>query len=730
MKKNIISIISLLLLIPAYALAVPSGGSLLPTGSTENGVVIYQTATTTLNSTRGSDGSVLVSTATSTQWVATSSLGIISGGTPGGSTTQVQFNNNGAFAGDSGLTFASSTNLLTVGGNVYADQFRGTWYASTAAFSGITQGTASTQGRLKLIDSSGANFDMLQFGGTTSSFPAIQRSSADISIRKADNSGYTGLNAGKTTITDSSGSGSALTVTGTADGGYGTRGYIRGVSNSTGNTTFIFGDAGGADYSNFYLLGDRNNAYGGFGGRLFEFIGMDRASSGDLRRGGFIMEAEPTNGYNALYQYYQSPDGEKWFTAQDGGWGFNVGYNTTLTSRVHIKEGLTLTPTTETVTDVYPVSYAEDGMTSSSFLAGTVIDYQAYSYKTAGDATTFYGGTPVSWQITISNDYYSTTMDFSIPFDADGVRVIRQINGGGYAEYADFTTGGTYVDDNENNPSNIDWLPGNTVTPSSPYSWGPDSDDVLRTDSGDVRFFPDDSTTDPTFLVDSTNKDVFISPRLTVGSYTASGDPFRVYSDVSTLARFESEDTTANIKVENVNEASLEIGVDTSDNGYLQSSSGQISLKSDTVFVGDGVGLPYGNMYMYEGSTTITISSANTWYEITTGMTGGEENLMTFQNNHEIYTSKAGRYLANWSLSITNGANTEIMGGIFVNGTAVNKSAGHGTVVSANKFINVSGNTILNLSAGDVVSLGVQNEDSATDITVEHATLTLTQIGG
>ena len=39
------------------------------------------------------------------------------GGAPGGSTTQVQFNNAGAFAGDAGLTYNSTTDVLTVAGD-------------------------------------------------------------------------------------------------------------------------------------------------------------------------------------------------------------------------------------------------------------------------------------------------------------------------------------------------------------------------------------------------------------------------------------------------------------------------------------------------------------------------------------------------------------------------------------------------------------------------------------
>ena len=42
------------------------------------------------------------------------------GGSPGGSDTYVQFNDGGSFGGDSGLTYAKSTDALTLGGNLYA----------------------------------------------------------------------------------------------------------------------------------------------------------------------------------------------------------------------------------------------------------------------------------------------------------------------------------------------------------------------------------------------------------------------------------------------------------------------------------------------------------------------------------------------------------------------------------------------------------------------------------
>ena len=68
-------------------------------------------------------------------------------GAPGGSTTQVQFNNGGAFAGDVDLTWNSTSNILTVNGSVYADAAvnagtttRGIFSQGTLTFTGARLG--------------------------------------------------------------------------------------------------------------------------------------------------------------------------------------------------------------------------------------------------------------------------------------------------------------------------------------------------------------------------------------------------------------------------------------------------------------------------------------------------------------------------------------------------------------------------------------------------------------
>jgi hypothetical protein len=54
-------------------------------------------------------------------WV---SLGAGGGGTPGGSDTQVQFNDSSAFGGDTGLTYNKTTNALTIDGKMTANTFQ------------------------------------------------------------------------------------------------------------------------------------------------------------------------------------------------------------------------------------------------------------------------------------------------------------------------------------------------------------------------------------------------------------------------------------------------------------------------------------------------------------------------------------------------------------------------------------------------------------------------------
>jgi hypothetical protein len=84
-------------------------------------------------------------------------------------------------------------------------------------------------GRILLIDNSEADFNRLQFGGTTSSFPSLKRNGTAIDVRLADDSNYALLNTGATFI---KGSGTTAATTALL------------VQNSAGTQIFKVADSG------------------------------------------------------------------------------------------------------------------------------------------------------------------------------------------------------------------------------------------------------------------------------------------------------------------------------------------------------------------------------------------------------------------------------------------------------------------------------------------------------
>lgn len=87
------------------------GGATVTLGSDATGDVYYRNSGGVLTRLAiGTTGQVLTVAAGLPSWAAAS------GGSPGGSTTQVQFNDAGAFGGDSQLTFNKTTGLLSITG--------------------------------------------------------------------------------------------------------------------------------------------------------------------------------------------------------------------------------------------------------------------------------------------------------------------------------------------------------------------------------------------------------------------------------------------------------------------------------------------------------------------------------------------------------------------------------------------------------------------------------------
>lgn len=91
----------------------------------------------------------------------------------------------------------SSAGILTVNENFIAASNR--VYFGSAGGNGRIQGNSS--GVFSLLDGAGTAFNRLQFGGTTSSFPALKRSSTTLQARLADDSDFASVQGKLTTDT-------------------------------------------------------------------------------------------------------------------------------------------------------------------------------------------------------------------------------------------------------------------------------------------------------------------------------------------------------------------------------------------------------------------------------------------------------------------------------------------------------------------------------------------------
>jgi len=116
----------------------------------------------------GTTGQVLAKASNTdydTEWVDQTG----GGGTPGGSDTQVQFNDGGSFAGDSGLTYDDAAGALTVGGKTVTTDapiinLSQTWNNAATTFTGLKLNVTNT------ASAAGSNLLDLQVGGTSKAF--------------------------------------------------------------------------------------------------------------------------------------------------------------------------------------------------------------------------------------------------------------------------------------------------------------------------------------------------------------------------------------------------------------------------------------------------------------------------------------------------------------------------------------------------------------------------------
>jgi hypothetical protein len=186
--------------------AFDKDGKLLFNGSTSGTVTIQPAATAgtyslTLPTNDGSNGEALL----------TDGNGVLSwgavGGTPGGSDTQVQFNDGGSFGGDAGLTFNKTAKTITLGGGTVTTSSpvidaAQTWNDGGVTFTGLkfnATDTASAAGSLLMdLQVGGASRLSVSKSGTITAGPGNSGSNLAIRITgTTENTGWFNLGSGQ-----------------------------------------------------------------------------------------------------------------------------------------------------------------------------------------------------------------------------------------------------------------------------------------------------------------------------------------------------------------------------------------------------------------------------------------------------------------------------------------------------------------------------------------------------
>jgi hypothetical protein len=168
----------------------------------------------------------------------------------------------------------------------------------------------------------------------------------------------------------------------------------------------------------------------------------------------------------------------------------------------------------------------------------------------------------------------------------------------------------------------------------------------------------------------------------------------------------------------------------------LQTNEGQLlfPLSQDTIdLINEQTNLfmgVYGDMYAYNATITITVSASNTFYQIGTGLSGGLCVGFTFQNARELLCGVEGTYRVVWSMSVHSASNNqECEGSVMLNGTGQSFMANHSEIINSGKPTSISGSGIIFLSVGDLISLCVANHTGATNLIIDHVTLTISKLG-
>jgi hypothetical protein len=138
----------------------------------------------------------------------------------------------------------------------------------------------------------------------------------------------------------------------------------------------------------------------------------------------------------------------------------------------------------------------------------------------------------------------------------------------------------------------------------------------------------------------------------------------------------------------------------------------------------------YAQMWADDVAQVVTVASAGVVYAVGGGLTGGLHSAaFSFENARELRCTTPGRYQVTWSMSVRPGSNGDTVAGtVMINSTGLHTCEGSAYFQNAGRPLCLSGTGLIDLVMNDVVKLAVENETSASNITIDHANLVILRV--
>lgn len=138
----------------------------------------------------------------------------------------------------------------------------------------------------------------------------------------------------------------------------------------------------------------------------------------------------------------------------------------------------------------------------------------------------------------------------------------------------------------------------------------------------------------------------------------------------------------------------------------------------------------YADMHCFNVSTTIVISAANTWVVVPSGLVSSDHKGFTLSGGNTQTCNDAGTYAFALSVTVQCGsANQNISMTYAVNGTASANVIAQAELVNSGRSYCLSCSDINGLNSGDAVTIVLQNNTAANNLTVIAVTLTMVKVG-